>query len=183
MSAKIILKNRNTRLKELANWLLGFIFLTFVLPAILILILPPSQKSAGIATLVSTPAIEFLAISIGISLGVNPVISFLLTFLPCTGISMLIIGILGFGGDSSERAMKFLNKIQNKIDKYPKMKKYGVVSNFFFVMFLGIYICSGIAILLGWSRWRALAFMAGGVGLITLIIGLGTMGIIELFFV
>lgn len=183
MSTEVILKNRSTRLKELANWLLGFILLTFVLPAILILLLPPNQKSAGIATLVSTPVIEYLAISIGIGLGVNPVISFLLTFLPCTGISMLIIGLLGFGGDSSERAVRFLNKIQNRIEKYPKLKKYGVISNFFFVMIFGVYICSGIAIILGWSRWRAIVFMAGGIGLITSLIGLGTMGIIELFFV
>jgi hypothetical protein len=183
MSSDVILKSRESRFKELAQWLFGFVLLTFVMPIILILILPSGQRAAGIATLAATPVFEYIAVSIGIGFGLNPVLSFLLTLLPLTGISMLIIGLLGFGGDSSERARRFLNKIQDKIAKYPRLQKYGVVSNLLFVMFLGIYICSGISVLLGWPRWKSLVYMVGGISLITLIIGLGTIGIIDLFFV
>jgi hypothetical protein len=183
MSSETISKQRESRLKELVYWLSGFVILTFIIPGIVISLLPASQKAAGFATLGSSPVLEYLAISVGIGLGLNPFISFFLTFLPCTGLSMLVIGILGFTGDSSERAARFLKKIKDKIEQYPRLKKYGVISNFFFVMFLGVYICSGISILLSWSRWRSLAFMAGGIAVITLLIGLGTMGIIDLFFV
>ena len=177
------LKSRRSRYIELAYWFTGFIILTVVVPVILILFLPANQRAAGFATLAAAPVIEYLAVSIGIGLGIDPIISFLLTSLSCTGLCMLIIGMLGFVGDSSQRAMRFLKKIQDKIDKYPRLKKYGAVSNFFFVMILGVYICSGISIFLSWPRWRSLAFMAGGIGFITLLIGLGTIGIIDLFFV
>lgn len=183
MPTEVRLKSRKSRYAELVNWLFGFIILTIVVPVILILFLPPNQRAAGLATLTATPILEYLAISIGIGFGINPIISFLLTFLPCTGLSMLIIGILGFVGDSSKRAIRFQKKIQDKIDKYPKLKTYGVASNFIFVMILGVYICSGISILLCWSRWKSLAFMMGGISFITLLIGLGTIGIIDLFFV
>jgi hypothetical protein len=177
------LRSRSSRYAELGYWLSGFIILTFVIPIILIMMLPTDQRGAGFATIAATPVIEYLAVSVGIGLGINPIISFLLTLLPCTGFAMLVMGILGFVGDSSERAVRFLKKIQDKIDKYPRLKKYGVASNFVFVMILGVYICSGISILLSWSRWRSLAFMIGGVSFITFLIGLGTIGIIDLFFV
>jgi hypothetical protein len=183
MSTEQRLKSRGSRFAELAYWLSGFIVLTFVIPIILIMILPTDQRGAGFATLAATPVFEYLAISVGIGLGIDPIISFFLTFLPCTGFSMLVIGILGFVGDSSVRAVRFLEKIQKKIDKYPRLKKYGVASNFVFVMILGVYICSGISILLSWSRWRSLVFMVGGISFITLLIGLGTIGIIDLFYV
>lgn len=177
------IKSRKSRYFELAQWLTGFILLTIIIPVMLIMLLPASQRAAGFATLAATPAIEYLAVSVGIGLGINPIISFFLTVLPCTGLSMLIIGILGFVGDSSERARRFLDKIQNKIDKYPRLKKYGMASNFLFVMILGVYICSGISILLCWPRWKSLAFMMAGISVITLLIGLGSIGIIDLFFV
>jgi hypothetical protein len=183
MAIEVKLKDKKARYNELAQWMLGFIILTFILPVILIISLPANHRVAGFATFAATPFLEYLAVSVGIGLGINPVISFLLTILPCIGISMLIIGILGFVGDSSERAVGFLTKIQDKIDKYPRLKKYGVASNFVFVMFLGVYICSGISILLSWPRWKSIVFMAGGISVITLIIGLGTIGILDLFFV
>jgi hypothetical protein len=176
-------KNRESRFFELGIWLSGFVILTIIIPVILIMFLPASQRAAGFATLAATPVLEYLAISVGIGLGINPIISFFLTFLPCTGFGMLMIGILGFVGDSSERAKRFLKKVQKRVDKYPRLKKYGVASNFFFVMILGVYICPGISILLGWSRWKAIAYMMGGISFITILIGLGTIGIIDLFFV
>jgi hypothetical protein len=183
MSSEIELKSKRFRYTELAYWLLGFIIMTLIIPLILIMLLPANLRFAGFATFAAAPVLQTLAISVGIGYGVHPIISFLITVLPCIGIFMLIIGILGFVGDSSARAMKFLNKIRNYIDKYPKLKKYGVASSFLFVMFLGIYICSGIVILLGWTRWKSIAFMAGGVSFMTFLIGLGTIGIIDLLFV
>jgi heme O synthase-like polyprenyltransferase len=94
-----------------------------------------------------------------------------------------MIGLLGFFRDSSPRAIKYLDKVQKKIDKYPKLKKYGVVSNFIFVMFFGAFITPGISIILGWSRVNSIIFMIAGICVITLVTGLGTLGIIELFFV
>ncbi|UCG69174.1 MAG: small multi-drug export protein [Thermoplasmata archaeon] len=167
---------------ELGGWFAGFVFLFFVIPGILIVALPPSQKAKGLTTLVATPAIEYLAISVGIGLGVDPVVSFFLTFLPCTGLCMLSMGLLGFLRDSSPRIIRFLDKVQKRIERHPKLKNYGIVSNFLFVMFLGVYIAPGIAIILGWSRARSVIFMVGGIALITALIGLGTLGIIDLLF-
>ena len=179
----VSLKSKKSRYFELGHWLSGSIILTIVVPVILIMFLPASQRAAGFATLAASPVFQFFAISISIGFGINPIISFLLAFLPCTGLCMLIIGILGFVRDSSERVKRILKIIQKKIDKYPRLKKYGVASNFFFVMILGVYICPGISIILKWPRWKSLAFMAGGISVIILLIGLGTIGIIDLFFI
>jgi len=123
-----------------------------------------------------------LAISVGIGLGVDPIISFFITVLPCTGLCMLVLGILGFIGESSSKAKRFLEKTQKRINKYSRLKKYGIASNFLFIMFLGVYIVPGISIILGWPRAQSVVFMAGGIALITVLIGLGTMGILDLFF-
>ncbi len=171
-----------TRTLELTGWFTGFVILVFVIPGILIFSLPPNQRPEGIAVLAAVPFLEYLAISIGIGLGINPIISFFLTTLPCIGLGMLVFGILGFVSDSSKRVTRFLHKIKKKIDKYPRLSKYGVASNFLFVMFLGVYIAPGVSIVLGWARVRSIIFMAGGIAFITILIGLGTLGIIDLFF-
>lgn len=176
-------KNLRERGLELARWLAGFAVLTFIIPGIIIFALLSDNVPEGMAVLAAIPFLEYLAISVGIGLGIHPVISFVLTVLPCTGIGMFMIGLLGFLRDSSPRAIRFLDKVQKRIDKYPKLKKYGVVSNFIFIMFLGVYIAPGISIILGWSRARSILFMAAGICVITFIIGLGTVGIIDLFFV
>jgi hypothetical protein len=170
------------RFRNLAMWILGFIVLTLGIPLILIFGLPEDKRYVGLAVLGAVPIIEYLAIGIGISLGINPVISFLLTWFPCIGLCMLVFGILEFLKDSSKKATRFLEKAQKKIDRYPKLKKYGIASNFFFIMILGVYIAPGISIILGWPKGRSLVFMAGGIAFITALIGLGTMGIIDLFF-
>ena len=170
------------RLRNLAMWIIGFIVLTFAIPLILIFGLPEDKRYVGFAVLGAVPVMEYLAISVGISLGINPVISFLLTWLPCMGLCMLVFGILEFLKDSSNRATRFLEKAHKKLDKYPKLKKYGIASNFIFIMILGVYIAPGISIILGWPKGRSLIFMGGGIAFITALIGLGTMGIIDLFF-
>lgn len=170
------------RIKNLAMWILGFIVLTFVIPLILIFGLAEDERYVGFAILGAVPVMEYLAISIGISLGINPVISFLLTWLPCVGLCMLVFGILEFLKDSSERATRFLEKAHKKMDKYPRLKKYGIASNFILIMILGVYIAPGISIILGWPKGRSLIFMGGGIAFITGLIGLGTLGIINLFF-
>jgi hypothetical protein len=182
MVEKNKVKNLRERGLELAGWLAGFGMLTFIIPGIIIFVLLSDKLPEGLAVLASIPFIEYLAISVGIGLGIHPIISFLLTVLPCTGIAMLMIGLLGFIGDSSPRAIKFLNKVQKWIGKYPKLKKYGVVSNFLFIMFFGAFITPGISIILGWSRVNSILLMAAGICVITLLIGLGTVGIIALFF-
>jgi hypothetical protein len=177
------LKNLQERGLELAGWLIGFVVFTFIIPVSIIFLLLSNKVPEGFAVLAAIPFIEYLAISVGIGLGIHPVISFFLTVLPCTGITMLMIGLLGFIGDSSPRVIKFLNKVQKWIDKYPKLKKYGVLSNFMFIMFFGAFITPGISIILGWSRSRSTLLMAAGICVITFLIGLGTIGIIEIFFV
>jgi uncharacterized membrane protein len=167
---------------ELARWVMGFCLLTFILPLLLILLLPPDQRADGVATLGSVPIIEYMAVGVGIGLGVNPLVSFLLTLLPCVGICMLVTGLVGYFVDRSERATRFLSKVQKKIDKYPKLKRYGVVSSMVFVIFTGVYIGPGISFILGWPKVRSIFFMALGIGLITMVIGLGTMGVLNLFF-
>ena len=176
-------KSLRERGLELVGWLAGFAVFTFIIPGIIIFVLLSDKVPEAMAVLAATPFLEYLAISVGIGLGIHPATSFVLTVLPCTGIGMFMIGLLGFLRDSSPRVIRFLDKVQKRIDKYPKLKKYGVVSNFIFIMFFGVFITPGISIILGWSRARSMVFMATGICVITFIIGLGTVGIIDLFFV
>ena len=176
-------ENERSKL-ELTSWISGFFLLTIVLPMLIIFVLLPSdQRADGLAILAAVPLIEYLAISVGIGLGVDPVTSFILTVLPCIGICMLFLGLLSYFGEKSQRVTRFQGRVQKRMDKYPKLKRYGVASNAIFVIITGIYIGSGIAWLLGWSRSQSLLMMALGIVSITLLIGLGTVGIIELFFV
>ena len=176
-------ENERSKL-ELTSWITGFFLLTIVLPLLIIyLLLPADQRADGLAILAAVPLIEYLAISVGIGLGVDPVLSFVLTVLPSIGICMLVFGLLSYFGEKSQRMTRFQGKVHKRMDKYPKLKRYGVVSNAIFVIIAGIYIGSGIAWLLGWSRFQSILMMALGIVSITLLIGLGTVGIIELFFV
>ncbi len=168
---------------EVSSLIFGSILLTLLLPALIIILMPSDQRADGIAILVAVPLIEFLAISVGIGLGVDPVTSIMLTVLPCIGICMLIMGLLGHIGERSERFTRSMGRVQGKIEKYPRLNRYGVISSFIFVINTGIYIGSGISFLLGWPRAKALLLMALGILTITLVIGLGTMGVVELFFV
>ncbi len=168
---------------EVSSWIFGSILLAIILPAIIIFLLPSDQRADGIAILVAVPVIEYLAISVGIGLGVDPVTSFMLTVLPCIGICMLIMGLLSYFGGRSPRFTGFLDKVQRKIEKYPRLDRYGVVSSSIFVIITGIYIGSGISFMLGWHKVKSLLFMGLGVISITIVIGLGTVGVIELFFV
>jgi uncharacterized membrane protein len=175
--------NLRTRTIHLAAWSVAFVWFTVIIPVILIMLLPSDQRVDGIATLATTPVIEYLAVSVGLGLGLSFPVSFSLTVFPCIGFAMLVTGIVGFLTDSSERATKYLNKVRKKVEKYPRLQKYGVVSNFFFIMFFGMYISPGVSIILGWSRIRSVFFMILGICTITFVIALGTMGIINLFFV
>lgn len=150
---------------------------------IIFVLLPTDQRADGLAILAAVPVVEYLAIGVGIGLGVDPVASFLLTVLPCIGICMLVIGLLSHLGGRSQRVTRFQGRVQRSLDKYPKLKRYGVASNSLFVIITGVYIGPGIAWLLGWSRPLSLLMMALGVAIITFAIGLGTVGLIELFFV
>lgn len=174
-------KDMRARGMELAGWLVGFAWLTIIIPAVVIILLPAGDRPEAAVTLATIPFLEYLAVSVGIGLGLNPIISFSLTVLPCIGLAMLMIGILGFLKDSSKRATKYLQKVQDRMDKYPRLKKYGVASNFVFIMFLGVYIAPGISIILGWPRGRSVFMMAAGISTITLLIGLATMGLFEIF--
>ena len=116
---------------ELAGWLMGFAWLTIIIPAAIIVLLPDGDRPAAAAAWATTPFLEYLAVSIGIGFGLSPVFSFLIIVLPCIGLAMLVVGLLGFLGDSSARAKRFLAKVPAKIEKYPRLKKYGVASNFF----------------------------------------------------
>jgi hypothetical protein len=147
------------------------------------MLLPSDQRVDALATLATIPFIEYLAVSVGIGLGLGPLVSFSLTVFPCIGVAMLVTGIIGFLADSSQKATNYLNKVQKRVEKYPRLKKYGVVSNFFFIMFFGMYISPGISIIFGWSRTRSVLFMILGILTVTFVIALGTMGIISLFFV
>ncbi|UCH88463.1 MAG: small multi-drug export protein [Thermoplasmata archaeon] len=183
MAVEKPLKDLKERTRELLIWLSGFAVFTLIIPGAIIITLPADQRPDGLAVLAAVPILEYLAVSIGIGLDIHPITSFFLTILPCIGSCMLVIGLIGFLGDSSVRATRFLEKVQKRIEKYPRLQKYGVVSNFIFVMILGMYITPGVAIVLGWSRFRSILFMAAGISFITILIGLGTLGIINLFFV
>ncbi len=171
-------------LRELALWTSGFALLTFLVPAVIIfLVLPDDQTAEGLATLASVPAIEYLAVSVGIGLGIDPIPSLLLTVLPSIGITMLVLGVLGHLGDRSERMRRFQAKVRGRMDRYPKLRRYGIISNFVFIIITGIYIGPGIAWFLGWPRPQSLLMMALGILSITVLIAMGTVGLISLFFV
>jgi uncharacterized membrane protein len=168
---------------EFISWMAGFVVLTLVVPGLIVLLLPSDQRTHAVAVLASVPVIEYLSVSVGIGLGLDPWTSLVLTVSPCVGIVMLVMGILEYLSGKSERVTRFRGRVSDKIDKYPKLKRYGVASNIIFVIVTGIYIGSGIAILMGWPKGRSLLFMALGISFITALIGLGTVGVVQLFFV
>jgi uncharacterized membrane protein len=168
---------------EVSSWFLGSIILTIIIPALIIFLLPSDQRADGIATWAAVPVIEYLAISVGIGLGLDPLTSFMLTVLPCIGLCMLVMGLLSYFGERSERFTRFLDKVAGKIEKYPRLHRYGVIGSFFFVIITGVYIGSGISFLLGWHKVKSILIMGLGIVTVTTLIGLGTVGVIEVFFV
>jgi uncharacterized membrane protein len=175
-------KEAGTSRSEFLSWMAGFLILTFVIPGLIILLLPSEQRAHAIAVLASVPFIEYLAIGVGIGLGLDPWTSLVLTVSPCIGIVMLVMGALDYLSGRSERATRFRARVRAKIEKYPRPRRYGVVSNTLLVIITGMYLAPGIALLVGWPKTMSLLFMALGVVLITAVIGLATVGVIEVFF-
>jgi len=168
---------------EFLPWMAGFVLFALVIPGLIVLFLPSDQRAHAIAVLASVPLLEYVSISVGIGLGLDPWVSLALTVSPCVGIVMLVMGAMDHLSGRSERVTRFRGRVSARIEKYPRLKRYGVVSNFLFVIVAGMYIAPGIAILMGWPKARSLLLMALGIVFITGLIGLATVGVVELFFV
>ena len=131
---------------EFLSWMAASVIVALVIPGLLILLLPSDQRAHAIAVLASVPIIEGLSISVGIGLGLDPWISLAMTVFPCMGIAMSVMGALDYFSGRSERATRFRSRVSARIDKWPRLRRYGVVSNFLFIIVAGIYIAPGIAL-------------------------------------
>ena len=171
---------KRERQMELAGWLAGFFICSILVPMIVLLLLPSSHRPAGAAELLVVPLMEYRSVSVGIGMGLDLAPAFILTVFPCVGLCMLMTGLLGFFMSSTPRSRKILASVRSRIDNSSVLRKYGIFSNFFFIIFLGVYIAPGVSVLLGWSRVRSVMLMTAGILFITLLISLATLGIIDL---
>ena len=64
MAAESGLKDLRDRGLELAGWIVGFVFATFIIPGMIIILFLPTKIQEGLAVLATIPFLEYLSIRI-----------------------------------------------------------------------------------------------------------------------
>ncbi|MHC1624632.1 MAG: small multi-drug export protein [Methermicoccaceae archaeon] len=163
---------------ELLAPLIFFSILAFVIPIILSALLDvPVSKT--LLLVVSTFALEYLAVPVGISLGLNPVFVLVIVTSVALSVVLLIFKILDIVGEKSRRIANFLLKSHEKAKKSRFISKYGVYGLLPAVPFLGFYVCPAIAWIFGWKRGFAVILIIMGFVIISTIMLLSSIGVLE----
>lgn len=118
--------------------------------------------SKTLSLIVSTFALEYFAVTVGVGLGLKP--PFILLTVACVALSvvLLLLTIFGVIGEKSKRVSNFLSKAREKARKTKVIQKYGVYGLALAIPLLGFYITPGIAWSMGWRKNLAVSMILTG---------------------
>ncbi|NMG83388.1 MAG: hypothetical protein GIS02_04195 [Methanosarcinales archaeon] len=132
-----------------------WIILAFAIPISLSVVLGiPILKTLSL--IVSTFALEYFAVPVGIGLGLDPVFVLIVVTSVALSAVLLMFKIFDTVGGKSRRVSNFLSKSRERCQKSKIIQKYGVYGLLPAVPFLGFYVCPAIAWIMGWRRDYAL---------------------------
>ena len=166
-------------ISRLGRTLILWIILAFAIPISLSVMLNISiLKTLSLIT--STFALEYLAVPVGIGLGLDPVFVLIVVTSVALSVVLLMFKIFDTLGNKSLIISKFLSKSHEKANKSKIIQKYGIYGLVPSVSFLGFYVCPAIAWVLGWRRDYAVILIIVGFVSVSIITLLSSIGILEL---
>lgn len=163
---------------KLAKTIIIGIILAFGIPISISQVLGiPISKTLSL--IVSTFALEYFAVTVGVGLGLKP--PFILLVVTCVALSvvLLLLTIFDVIGEKSKRVSNFLSKAREKARKTKVIQKYGVYGLVLAAPLLGFYICPAIAWTLGWRKNHAVPMIIIGFILASSIVLLVSTGILK----
>jgi uncharacterized membrane protein len=175
------LQNRYLFLRHIAVALAQGLFITVVLPLIpAFLFVYPLMPT--LALIGSGFLIEYGAAPVGIALGLTPL--FVFWVLMCTeiGIFLFLFGIFDSIGQTSPMVAGFLEKARHFVHRSSLAERYGILGLIPCEIVIGVYANAPVSWVLGWNKYRSLAFtMIGYLPSLALTI-LATIGLIGALF-
>ncbi len=135
--------------------------------------------SKTISLIISTFALEYLAVPVGIGLGLNPVFVLVVVTSVALSVVVLMFKIFDAIGEKSKRVSDFLSTSNEKAQSSKLIRNYGIYGLLPGAVILGFYICPAIAWILGWRRDHAVVLIIMGFLSISTIMLLATIGVLE----
>lgn len=168
-------------LRHIAAALARGVFIAIVLPLVPVLLfgypLLPALVLIGSGFL-----LEYGAAPVGIGLGLTPLFVFWVLMCTETGIFLGLFDIFDSIGHTSPPVAGFLEKTRHFTDTSSLVRKYGIFGLIPCEIIVGVYANTPVSWVLGWPRYRSLAFtMAGYIPSLILTI-LATVGLLGMSF-
>jgi hypothetical protein len=173
--------NRYLFLKHIAAALARGVFIAIVLPLIPVLLCGYSLMPT-LALIGSGFLVEYGAAPVGIALGLSPL--FVVWVLVCTetGIFLLLFDIFDSVGHTWPPAASLLETTRQFIHRHAFAGRYGILGLVPCEIIIGVYANTPVSWVLGWNKYRALAFtMIGYIPCLILTV-LASIGLIGMYF-
>ncbi len=168
-------------LRHIAAALARGVFIAIVLPLLPVLLFGYSLMPT-LALIGSGFLLEYGAAPVGIALGLPPL--FVFWVLMCTecGIFLGLFDIFDSIGHTWPPVARFLEKTRQFVHTSSLAERYGILGLIPCEIIIGVYANAPVSWVLGWPRYRSLAFtMAGYIPSLVLTI-LATVGLLGLYF-
>jgi len=133
--------------------------------------------SRCISLIGSTFVLEYLAVPVGIALGLSPWHALVKVISAGVGIFALALALFEFLGSKAQRVANFLLKLRGRT---PRFQRYGIYSLVPGATLLGIYGCAAAAWAFGWGRTPSIGLTGLGFALISTLVLLSTIGALKI---
>jgi len=167
-------------LRHIAAALARGVFIAIVLPLIPVLLfgypLMPTLAVIGSGFL-----LEYGAAPVGIALGLSPLFVFWVLMCTETGIFLGLFDIFDSIGHTWPPVADLLEKTRQFVHRHSFAERYGILGLVPLEIIIGVYANAPVSWVLGWNKYRSLAFtMIGYVPCLILTI-LATIGLIGMY--
>jgi hypothetical protein len=152
-------KKRTGFLERFLWIIIYFLGISVILP-VLVGFMAGSTVGAMIGFLLSAFALQAIAAPLGLATGLSPVQVLVVMAFFGIGVILGVFEICRTLGANSKRVSSFIEKIEQRIAKYPSFSRYGAVSCFLLAWIpgIGLYGTPVIAWLLSWKRIPSIIF-------------------------
>lgn len=123
--------------------------------------------------------VEYGAAPVGLALGLTPLFVFWVLMCTETGIFLGLFGIFDSIGHTWPIVANFLEKTRTRVHRYAFAERYGILGLVPCEIVIGVYANAPVSWVLGWGKYRSLAFtLAGYIPslVITILASIGLLG-------
>ena len=173
--------DRQTFPRHIAAALGKGVLLALVLPLLPVLFLG-LPLTPTLALIGSGLVIEYGAAPVGLALGLSPAFVFCVLLCTETGIFLGLFDIFDAIGHTYAPVTRFLEKTRQLVHRSATIERYGIAGLIPCEVIIGVYANAPVSWVLGWQKYRALAFtMAGYIPSLVVTI-LATIGLLGMYF-